>query len=71
MQDIICEKIREPPFQVIFGLFFGGVFGTDLCFSLQGSNEGGLNWQRLEKQKKLSLITLSWSQSLANKSVFC
>ena len=23
MQDIVCEKIRELPFQVIFGLFFG------------------------------------------------
>ena len=46
-------------------------FGTDFCFSLQGSNEGGLNWRGLFKRKMLSLITLSWSQSLANKSVFC
>lgn len=48
---------------------FSDIFGTGLWFSLQGSTEQGLNWQELDKWLKLSLITLSQSQSLANRSV--
>ena len=45
MQDVVCEKIREPPFP---GFFFFFLAQTS-AFSLQGSNEGGLNWQELDK----------------------